>query len=246
MPIHHYEASTTFQISATWGVSREDLLFSRLDDVIELEESNEALDKEMQEAYVRLMQAAAGEEGEPELDEEQDFEDDYRPQESQQDRRQAREKPAMSACKDLVPLGQLVDHQDELDQAQEQEMAKAEYMKLLRMCVSYTHPDRLFRVQLSKTAKIRLLIIFRKLTALRKEPDGMALLRQFVEIAKHRNLEIVDISMCQRALDINLRYQQAFRNSVMSSPFYALIKADMTEEERLSKFRTLMACGAIH
>lgn len=238
------ETSTTFQISTTWSTYREDLLFSRLDDVIELEESNEALDKEMQEAYVRLMQATYGEDGEPESGE-QDFEG-YMPQESQRECRPSQEKPVMSACKDLVPLGQLVDHQDELDRAQEQEMAKAEYMKLLRMCVSYTHPDRLFRVQLSKTAKIRLLLIFRKLTALRKEPDGMALMRQFVEIAKHRNLEILDISTCQRALDINLRYQQAYRNSVTSSPFYALIKADMTEEERLAKFRTLMACGAIH
>ena len=74
----------------------------------------------------------------------------------------------------------------------------------------------------------------------------MSLMRQFVEIAKHRNLKIVDISMCQRALDLNLRYQQAFRSSVTSSPLYALIKADISEEERLARFRTLMASGSIH
>lgn len=125
----------------------------------------------------------------------------------------------MSTCRDLVPVGEVIDHKRYEDERLKQ------YTSMIKQCMQLCHPDKVHR-QPSHIRK-QLLNMFHEVRRLKDEHDELLLVVLYIRI--HHTLGLTITASNQQLLEplmLHLECERRRLQELMLNPFYEVYESE--------------------
>lgn len=131
----------------------------------------------------------------------------------------------ISQCRDLVPVGPLVDH--EVKKARHVE--RDQYRTMIRTCLQICHPDKVHKH--SSTVRKKLLAMFHDIRELQEERDDLRLVVVYIKVHRlvGRELSASAQQMIQPLL-MFIDGERRLLQDMMCQPLYEVYEADASND----------------